>query len=104
MKRIIYPTADGIAVLIPADASLPLAYIAAKDVPAGVPFRILDTAEIPADRSDRAAWTADFSSPDGHGQDFGNGSDNAVVAHDGETLFLRNETTGELSTINDPTA
>jgi hypothetical protein len=104
MKRIIYPTADGIAVIIPADTSLPIAYIAAKDVPAGVPFRLVDVADIPADRTDRAAWTADFSSPDGHGADFGAGSDNAVVARDGDTLFIRNEQTGELSTLNHPTA
>jgi len=100
MKRIIYPTADGIAVIIPADASLSLAYIAAKDVPAGVPFRIVDVADIPADRTDRAAWTADFSMPDGYGADFGAGSSNAVVSRDGNTLFIRNENTGELSTLN----
>ena len=104
MNRIIYPTADGIAVLIPADASLPLAYIAAKDVPAGVPFRIVDVAYIPTDRTDRTAWEADFSTPDGHGADFGSGSDNAVIARDGDTLFIRNEQTGELSTLNHPTA
>jgi len=100
MNRIIYPTADGIAVLIPADTSLPLAYIAAKDVPAGVPFRIVDSSLIPSDRSDRNAWEADFFNPDGHGQDFGAGSNNAVVAKDGDTLFIRNETTREHSTIS----
>jgi hypothetical protein len=100
MNRIIYPTADGIAVLIPADANLPLSYIAAKDVPAGVPFRIVDVADIPADRTERSAWNADFSNPDGHGADFGAGSNNAVVARDGDILFIRNEQTGELSTLN----
>jgi len=104
MNRIIYPTSDGIAVIIPADASLPLTYVAAKDVPAGVPFRIVDAADIPADRTYRAAWTADFSTPDGHGADFGAGSDNAVVARNGDTLFIRNEQNGELSTLNHPTA
>ena len=104
MNRIIYPTTEGISVIIPADASLPLSYIAAKDVPTGVPFRLVDSADIPADRTDRAAWTADFSTPDGYGADFGAGSDNAVVARDGDTLFIRNEQTGELSTLNHPTA
>ena len=104
MNRLIYPTTDGIAVITPVDASLPLSYIAAKDVPAGVPFRIVDSADIPADRTDRAAWTADFSSPDGHGADFGAGSDNAVVAREGDTLFIRNEHTGELNAINHHTS
>lgn len=64
--RIIYPTADGIAVVIPS-GELPLEDVAAKDVPAGVPYRFIDVSDLPATRIFRAAWTADFSSPDGHG-------------------------------------
>jgi hypothetical protein len=33
-----------------------LAWIAAKDVPAGKPFKIVDVADIPSDRAFRAAW------------------------------------------------
>lgn len=99
MNRIIYPTADGISVLIPADATLPLAYIAAKDVPAGVPYLIVDTSVIPSDRSDRAAWEADFSNPDGYGQDFGNGSDFAVIGKKDNLIQVRHEPTGQISTI-----
>lgn len=33
-----------------------LAWIAAKDVPAGKPFKIVDVADIPTDRTFRAAW------------------------------------------------
>ena len=33
--------------------------IALKDVPAGVPFKIVDVSEIPEDRTFRAAWEAD---------------------------------------------
>jgi hypothetical protein len=33
-----------------------VAWIAAKDVPEGKPFKILDVSEIPADRLFRAAW------------------------------------------------
>ena len=33
--------------------------VALKDVPAGVPFKILDVSEIPEDRTFRAAWEAD---------------------------------------------
>lgn len=67
-QYIVYPLGDGgIAVIHPCDCGLAVAEIAAKDVPAGVPFRIVDASEIPADRTFRAAWEADFSEPDGHG-------------------------------------
>jgi hypothetical protein len=33
--------------------------IAAKDVPTGKPFKIVDVSEIPTDRSQRDAWTVD---------------------------------------------
>jgi hypothetical protein len=64
--RIIYPDGDGIAVIIPAD-TLPLVEVARKDVPAGVPYLFLEDTDIPSDRSQRHLWTADFSSPHGHG-------------------------------------
>jgi hypothetical protein len=66
MQRIIFPSGDGVAVLIPV-ATMPIEEIARKDVPAGVPYRIIDAADIPTDRSQRALWTADFSEPDGYG-------------------------------------
>ena len=57
-KRIIYPTDDGgVAVIIPAaECGLSIEAIAAKDVPAGKPFKIVDAADIPEDRTFRAAW------------------------------------------------
>lgn len=57
-KRIIYPTPEGgVAVIIPApDCGLTIEQIAAKDVPVGVDFRIVDAADIPADRTFRGAW------------------------------------------------
>lgn len=59
--RIIYPTTDGgIAIVIPT-GELPIEEVAAKDVPAGVPYKIIDASEIPEDRTFRAAWTAEFS-------------------------------------------
>ena len=60
--RVIYPTDDGgVAVLIPAPEWLAqegntLEALAAKDVPAGKPWRIVDAADIPTDRTFRAAW------------------------------------------------
>ncbi len=58
MKRIIYPTDDGgVAVIIPAtECGLTIEEIAAKDVPAGKPFKIIDTADVPTDRTFRNAW------------------------------------------------
>lgn len=57
-KRIIYPTPDGgVAVIVPApDCGLSIQEIARKDVPDGVDYRIVDAADIPADRTFRGAW------------------------------------------------
>jgi hypothetical protein len=57
-KRIIYPTEDGgLAVIIPAlECGLTVEEIAAKDVPQGVPFKIVDVADIPTDLTFRNAW------------------------------------------------
>lgn len=68
MNRIIYPDNGGVAVITPAPGcSLPITEIARKDVPAGVPFLIVDASTIPTDRTFRDAWEADFSEPDGYG-------------------------------------
>jgi hypothetical protein len=57
-SRIIYPTDDGgVAVIIPAaECGLTIEEIAAKDVPIGKPFKIVDVADIPNDRTFRNAW------------------------------------------------
>jgi hypothetical protein len=61
-QRIIYPTDEGgVAVVIPAPEWLAqegntLEALAAKDVPAGKPWRIVSVADIPTDRTFRAAW------------------------------------------------
>jgi hypothetical protein len=58
MNRIIYKTDEGgVAVIIPADCGLTIEQIAAKDVPAGKPYEIVDAADIPSDRTFRNAWT-----------------------------------------------
>lgn len=49
---IIRPTAEALAVY-------GIEAIAQKDVPAGKPYKIIDASDIPADRSQRNAWTAD---------------------------------------------
>jgi hypothetical protein len=56
-QRIIYPSDDGgVAIIIPADCGLTIEEIAAKDVPQGKPFKIVDVADIPTDRTFRNAW------------------------------------------------
>jgi hypothetical protein len=63
MNRIIYKTDEGgIAIIIPTPEALEqhgIQAIAIKDVPAGKKFKIVDAADIPADRSERDAWTVD---------------------------------------------
>ena len=58
-QRIIYPADDGgVAVIIPApECGLTIEEIAAKDVPAGKPYEIVDASDIPSDRTFRGAWT-----------------------------------------------
>lgn len=56
-KRIIYPTNDGVAIIVPAsECGLTIEEIAAKDVPAGTPYKIVDVSDIPEDRTFRNAW------------------------------------------------
>jgi hypothetical protein len=59
-SRIIYPTDDGgVSIIIPAPEYLEtytIEELAAKDVPAGKPFQIVDVSEIPEDRTFRNAW------------------------------------------------
>lgn len=59
--RIIYQNADGgCSVIAPApNSDLTIEEIAAKDVPTGVPFRIVPDEAVPADRTYRNAWVAD---------------------------------------------
>jgi hypothetical protein len=66
-ERIVYPSGDGLAVVIPADCGLTVRQIAAKDVPPGLPYLIVDVSDLPTDRTYRDAWRADFSQPDGYG-------------------------------------
>ena len=57
-KRIIYANDEGgISIIIPMlECGLTIEEIAAKDVPAGKPYKIVDVSEIPEDRTFRGAW------------------------------------------------
>jgi hypothetical protein len=53
MNRIIYQNEDGgVSVIIPTES----VELALKDVPEGVPYEIIDAADIPSDRYFRNAW------------------------------------------------
>ena len=60
MKRIIYPTDEGgVAVIVPSAEYLAdhtIEELAAKDVPAGKVYQIVDEADVPSDRTFRNAW------------------------------------------------
>jgi hypothetical protein len=59
-QRIIYPTDNGgVAIIIPtleALETMTIEEIAAKDVPSGKEFKIVDVSDIPTDRTFRNAW------------------------------------------------
>jgi hypothetical protein len=55
-QRILFPTPDGgVAIIIPT-GELSIEEVAAKDVPEGVSYSIVDASEIPSDRTFRNAW------------------------------------------------
>jgi hypothetical protein len=62
-SRIIYRHDDGgVSIITPTPEALAkygIEAIAAKDVPAGKPYKIVDASEIPSDRSQREAWAVD---------------------------------------------
>lgn len=66
-QAIIYTQDNGNIALVMPTGELPVEDVALKDVPAGVPYLIVDAADVPEDHTFFAAWEADFSNPDGHG-------------------------------------
>jgi hypothetical protein len=56
MTRIIFQNeSGGVSVIIPS-GELSIEQVAKKDVPAGVPYEIVDVSEVPSDRTFRDAW------------------------------------------------
>ena len=56
-QRIIYKNDEGgVSIIVPADCGLTIEEIAAKDVPAGKAYQIVDVSDIPVDRTFRNAW------------------------------------------------
>jgi hypothetical protein len=64
-QRIIFLNDEGgVSVVVPSPeclASHTIEEIALKDVPAGKPFKIVTTEDIPSDRTFRSAWEVDPS-------------------------------------------
>lgn len=62
-NKIVYQIPDQpVAIMTPCDCCLSLEQIGKKDVPAGVPFWIVDASGIPTDRTLRDAWQLDVAS------------------------------------------
>lgn len=61
--KIIYKNEDGgVSVLHPTEEALSfmsIDEIAKKDVPTGLPYKIVEDSEVPTDRTFRDAWTVD---------------------------------------------
>jgi len=67
MSKILYQNEDGDLCVIHPTGELPIENVCQKDVPAGMPYLIVEDDVIPSDRTFRNAWEADFSNPDGYG-------------------------------------
>lgn len=81
-QRIVYLNDDGsVAVIVPyLGSGLSISQIAAKDVPSGKPFKIIDASDVPQDRSGRHLWSVDASDlTDGVGANYGAGSNIRVL-------------------------
>jgi hypothetical protein len=102
-QRILYshPGSDGVpagtlAVVIPTGEA-PIEVTARKDVPQGIPYKIVDLADIEdaiSDRTFRSAWEADFTDPDGTGDPDGYWAEKAAeeaarLAAEAERLAAR---------------
>ncbi len=75
-QRIIYPTSDGgVAVVTPSPEYLQnhtIEQLAAKDVPAGLPYQIVLSTDLPSDYSGfRNAWVSNFEDYQGVSVDLG---------------------------------
>ena len=62
MKIIFKNNIGGVSIIHPSDEALSfmtIDEIAQKDVPTGLPYKIVEDSEIPEDRTFRDAWTVD---------------------------------------------
>ena len=62
MQKIVFKNDNGgVSIITPIarEGGLTIEEVAAKVVPTGRPFGIVDAADVPADRTDRDLWTVD---------------------------------------------
>ncbi len=85
-KVIIHPQGEEgriVVMYVNVNCELSLEAIAKKDVPYGLPYKFVESADLP-DYTFFDAFEADFSEPDGYGAAFGIGTDLVVVSWDGD--------------------
>jgi len=87
MKRIIFKNKDNsIGVIIPSQEVMnkyTLVQIANKDVPSGLPYKIVNTSDVPSDRTFRNAWElAEDTVFDGVGSESNEFPEEIEVAND----------------------
>lgn len=105
-KRIIYKNVNGgVSIVVPMQQfidSIGVEGIALLEVPAGFPYKIVDTEIIPADRTFRNAWEVDeLILTDGVGADYGVGSLWQVSLWiDDKPIEITNSETGETRQLN----
>lgn len=100
-KQVIVYTLDGLLHIVePTEEALTLIGIegvARKDVPAGLPYAILDASDLPADKTFRAAWEVDEAAlVDGAGAQYGAGTSLDVIAYAEGVRLVRDAETGEI--------
>lgn len=67
-KVIVFPNdTGGVVFCYPAPCGLSVEEIARKDVPAGKPYLLVPSEQLPTDLTFFGAFEADFSNPDGYG-------------------------------------
>lgn len=68
MKKIAYQDVDGnLNIITPVLVDILIEDVARRDVPEGIPYKILEDSDLPTDRTFRNAWELDFANPDGYG-------------------------------------
>ncbi len=80
MKVIAYSLNNEVVILYPTPF-LPIEEAGRKDVPSGVPYKILDISELPKNDLFRNAWELSIDQPDGYGADYGYGGQYQVIGY-----------------------
>jgi hypothetical protein len=77
--KIIFTNAEGGLSIIHPTGELPVEDVARKDVPQGVPYKIVEDSAVPTDRTFRNAWVAEPFEPDGYGDPEGYWAEQAAA-------------------------